>query len=161
MVKKTWIIACSLLLVAIAGFADSPGPGPVSDEVLAAILGEPLAGASCATKAGGAAGGADEIRFVAAVAGEKATCTVDCGNGTSVTCTSNTTCTAVQRNCVTTLEAGHVTCDGITTSCTPSCCTGGTVQQNACCRCDIQGDCFSCCKCEGGIGCARQCSGEL
>jgi hypothetical protein len=50
--KKTWIVACTLLFVSVAGFADSPSPGPVSDEVLAAILGEPLAGTSCPTPAG-------------------------------------------------------------------------------------------------------------
>lgn len=155
--KRTWILACTLLLISVAGFADGPAPAPLSDEALAAILGEPVAGASCATPTGAG----EEVRFVAAVAGEKATCTVDCMNGTSVSCTSNTSCTAVQRNCMTTLEPGHVTCDGITANCTPGCCTGGTLQQNACCRCAIQGDCVSCCRCEGGTRCALECSGGV
>jgi hypothetical protein len=136
--KKTWIVACALLFIAIAGFADSPGPGPVSDEVLAAILG-PVAGASCETKAGGVG----EVRFVAAVAGEKALCSVDCQNGTSVSCSSNTSCTAVQRNCTTALQRGYVTCNGVTTYCPAQCCSS----QDFCCLCNGRGYCMDCCRC--------------
>lgn len=154
--KKTWILVCTLLFLSVAGFADSPSPGPVPDEVLAAILGEPLAGSSCATQAGAAG----EVLLVTAVPGQKATCTVDCGNGTSVSCTSNTTCTAVQRNCTTALETGRVTCNGVTTSCTPGCCTGMGIIGNACCRCNVTGNCTDCCRCEGGTlsQCATACS---
>ena len=156
--KKTWIIACTLLFVSIAGFADSPGPGPVSDEVLAAILGGPVAGASCATQAGGAG----EMRFASVVQGEKTcTATVTCLDGSTRSCSSaSTDCLAVNPNCSTTLEQGHVTCDGVSTNC-PSCCTGSTFQENTCCRCDITNDCVTCCRCNGGTRCALECSGGV
>ena len=154
MVKKTWIVACTLLFASVAGFADSPAPGPVSDEVLAAILGEPLAGASCATQVA-------SMGRASVVQNEKAcTATVTCLDGSTRTCSSaSTDCLAVNPNCSTTLEQGHVTCNGVSTYC-PSCCTGGTVQQNACCRCNIQGDCLSCCRCDGGTlaQCRQECN---
>ena len=154
--SKTWIIACTLLFVsAAAAFADSPGP--VSDEVLAAILGEPLAGASCPT----AATGAGEMRLASVVQGEKAcTASVTCLDGSTRSCMSSSTdCVAVNPNCSTSLEQGHVTCNGTTSSC-PGCCTTGTIQQKACCRCNITGDCFDCCRCDGGgvVLCSNQCS---
>lgn len=154
--KKAWILACTLLFISVAGFAD--GPAPLSDEALAAILGEPLAGSSCATKAGGMG----EMRFVKAVAGEKAFCTVDCPSGTPVSCTSSTDCTAVERNC-SVYERGHVMCNGVKTYCTPTCCSGGTPQENACCRCDALGGCTDCCRCAGGTisQCKDECFGPI
>jgi hypothetical protein len=150
--RKTWIVAWSLLFISVAGFADGPAPGPVSDEVLSAILGEPLAGASCGTKAG-------EMRFASVVQNEKAcSATVTCLNGTTRTCMgASTNCVAVNPNCSTSTEQGHVTCDGVTSYC-PPCCPGGPAAA-ACCRCDITGDCFDCCRCNGGtIGqCAMIC----
>ena len=154
--KKTWILACSLLLVSVAAFADSPGPGPVSDEVLAAILGDAVPGASCPT-----AVGAGEMRLASVVQNEK-TCsaTVTCLDSSTRTCSSSSTnCLAVNPDCVNSLEPGHVTCDGITTNCT-ACCSTGTIQQRTCCRCAITGDCIDCCRCEGGGPgqCALACS---
>jgi hypothetical protein len=63
---------------------------------------------------------------------------------------------AVNANC-SAGEPGHVTCDGVTTSC-PACCTG-TPHQILCCQCGQTGDCFACCRCDGGnpTGCARSC----
>lgn len=57
-------------------------------------------------------------------AGQKALCTAtaDCGNGTSVYCESNTSvtsCSSADRNCPG--EKGHVTCNGVTTWCSPDC----------------------------------------
>ena|SRR5215207_4327478 len=148
--NRTWIVACSLLFVSIAGFADSPSPGPVSDEVLAAILGEPLAGSSCPTPTG-------EMKPASVVLNEK-TCsaTVTCRDGSTRTCMSaNTNCLAVNPDCVNSLEPGHVTCDGVTTNC-PGCCTGMGPIGNACCRCDLGGGCVDCCRCGGGT--LSQCS---
>ena len=154
MMKKTWILACSLLLISAAAFADSPSPGPVSDEVLATILGEPLAGSSCATQ------GAS--RQQASVVQNEKTCTasVTCPDGSMKSCSSaSTNCVAVNRNCDTALEPGHVTCDGVTTSCTPGCCTGMGIIGNACCRCNVTGSCTDCCRCDGGsiTQCALAC----
>jgi hypothetical protein len=154
--KKTWILACTLLFASVAGFADSPSPGPVSDEVLAAILGEPLAGAACPT----AAGGAGEMRLASVVQNEK-TCTasVTCLDGSTRSCMSGSTdCVAVNPNCSTSLEPGHVTCSGVTTNC-PACCTGMGMIGNACCRCDITGSCMDCCRCDGGsvVQCSLAC----
>jgi hypothetical protein len=151
--KKTWIVALSLLFTAVAGFADGPTPAPLSDEALAAILGEPLAGSSCATQTGGTG----EAGLAAAVSGEKAiyTCAIFCPNGSQLRCQGSTPCTAAERNCGG-LERGHVTCDGRTTSCSPGCCTDGTAQQNACCRCNVTENCVDCCRCQGGT--LAQCS---
>lgn len=48
--KKTWIVACALLFVSVAGFAQTPSQAPLSPEARAAILGEPAATGSCATQ---------------------------------------------------------------------------------------------------------------
>ena len=159
MMKKLSIVACVLLFASAAAFAQTPSPAPLTSEALAAILGQPAAG-SCATQPSG-------VRLAAtrrpASGLEKALCTatVNCPSGT-VTCSSDvsaTSCSAVNRDC-SILESGHVTCNGTTTSCTPGCCTGGTVQQNACCRCAATGTCFDCCRCDGGgvVACSRGCS---
>ncbi|HSF43964.1 MAG TPA: hypothetical protein VLT87_29510 [Thermoanaerobaculia bacterium] len=150
--NRTWIVACTLLFVSIAGFADGPAPAPVSDETLAAILGESLAGSSCATQV------ASMNRASVVLTEKTCSATVTCLDGSTRTCSSaSTDCVAVNPNCSTTLEPGHVTCSGVTTNC-PSCCTGGTAQQNACCRCNIQGDCMNCCRCDGGT--LAQCRNE-
>ena len=151
--KKVLLLACAFLFVSSAGFAQTPGPALLSQEVLAAILGEPV-GASCATKAAGKGG----VVYLSEGIESACTATAYCASGT-VTCSGNTSCNAVDRDC-STLERGHVTCDGVTTSCTPDCCTGGTIQQNACCRCDATGDCFQCCRCAGGglFQCSEGCS---
>lgn len=48
------------------------------------------------------------------------TCTADCQNGTSVSCTASTNCSAIQRDC-SVGERGHVTCNGVTTTCGNTC----------------------------------------
>jgi len=149
MMKKACLFACALLFVSAAGFAQPPSHAPLSPEVLAAILGPPAR--SCGTP---------RVLFAKTPIHTSATCSVTCPSGT-ISCPINTVnCTATDRDC-TTLEPGHIVCDGVTTSCTPACCTGGTIQQNACCRCDATGSCFDCCRCDGGTirGCSLDCGG--
>jgi len=151
--KKALILVCTLLFVSAAGFAQTPSPVLLSEEVLAMILGEPAAGAACATKAAGKGG------VVYASEGIESACnaTAFCETGT-VTCSGNSSCTAVDRDC-SVLEQGRVTCDGVTTLCPTGCCTSGTGIQRACCRCDATGGCFDCCRCGGGtiFQCSEAC----
>jgi len=162
--KKAWILACALLFVAVSGFAETAPPFPLTAEALAAILGQPVAGSSCATQAGPAQ---PTAKVVYASEGLDSTCTaqVTCPNGSVISCsgtTSTSTCTAVDRDCEGNLEPGHVTCTGpsTTVSCTPGCCTEGTLIQRACCRCNVTGDCFDCCRCGGGtlFQCSEACN---
>jgi hypothetical protein len=143
--KNPWILACVLLFVSVAAFAQTPSQPPRSQEALAAILGLPAA-SSCATQPSG-------VRQVAkrpAVLTGKSLCTAtaNCEFGT-VSCSSDVNaanCMAVNASCPS--EPGHVTCDGVSTYC-PACCTGTAVQRN-CCQCDQTGDCFACCRCANG-----------
>ena len=150
--KIARLAVCALLVLSVAAFAaptpaptPTPSPAPLSDAALAAILG----GGSCAKPQPAARYGGLNL---------KAFCEVQCDSGT-VSCTGNPTCTAVNRDCVSSLEPGHVTCNGVTTNCTPGCCSTGTLHDKQCCRCDITGDCFDCCRCDGGGPgqCAMQC----
>lgn len=158
--KNAWILACALLFVSSSGFAETAPPFPLTVEALAAILGQPVAGSACATQAGPAQ---PTAKVVYASEGLDSTCTaqVTCPTGT-ISCTGTGTCTAVDRNCDI-LERGHITCDGVTTSCSTGCCTGGTIQQNACCRCNATGSCTDCCRCEGGTlsQCNTACNGGV
>src|SRR5579872_1992311 len=159
--KKSWIIACVLLFVAVAAFAQTPSLPPLTREALAAILGQPAA-SSCATQPG-------VVRQVAKRPGglpRKSLCsaTANCqfsDFGEIAFCSSNTSstsCTAVDSNC-SAGEPGHVVCDGVTTSC-PACCTGSPFGLGYnCCKCNQTGDCQACCRCGGQpFGqCALQC----
>lgn len=151
--KKVLLLACAFLFVSSTGFAQTPGPALLSEEVLAMILGEPV-GASCATEAAGKGG------VVYASEGIESACnaTAVCETGT-VTCSGNSSCTAVDRDC-SVLEQGRVTCDGVTTLCPTTCCSSGTIIERACCRCEATGDCLSCCRCGGGtlFQCNEACS---
>lgn len=119
--KKTFVLTCTLALLAVAGFAQAPGTPHVT---LADIMAPAAAPAPAV---------ADQNQPVLAsnhgrVSGEKSTCTASCGSY-NVTCTytAPSTCTAVDRNCPTT--QGYVTCNGVTTFCTPSCgCTEGATR---------------------------------
>ena len=152
--KKACIVACTLLFVSIAGFAQTPSRAPLTREALAAILGPSAVTGSCPTPQG-------KVLFAAKnpkIGLEKSLCsaTANCASGT-VTCTGNnstTSCSASDRNCATG-EQGHVTCDAVTTLC-PTTCTSGC---SWCCQCDLTGSCFSCCRCEGGTlrGCGEAC----
>jgi hypothetical protein len=158
--KKVSILACVLLFVSVAAFAQTPSYPPLTQEALAAILGQPAA-SSCAAQPGGVRQAAAK-RPVILRGKSLCTATAECHfyNGTVASCSSNTStssCTSVDSNC-SAGEPGHVTCDGVTTYC-PPCCTGGGTQYQ-CCKCEQTGDCEACCRCNGGtIGhCALQCS---
>jgi hypothetical protein len=152
--KKPSILACILLFVAVAAFAQTPSRPPLSREALAAILGQPVA-SSCATQPSGAR----QVAKRPAALPTKSLCsaTANCDTGT-VSCSSNvstSSCTAVDRDCSVN-EPGHVTCDGVTTVC-PTMCSVGSVcgglsgTQYQCCKCEVTGGCLPCCRCEGGI----------
>jgi hypothetical protein len=138
---KTWVVACSLALVAAAGFSQSTSPVPGPSDVANA----------CAARA-------SQGDLFAALQGARplSTCsaTASCAPHTNVSCLGNSTCTAVDRDCP---QKGYVTCDGVTTYC-PVC----TIEDN-CYECSASGgaDCFSCCRCNGGtiIVCAQSCGG--
>jgi hypothetical protein len=155
--KQASILACALLFASVATFAQAPPSQPLlTQEALAAILGQPAAG-SCGAQPNG-------VRQAArrpAILTEKALCTATAscqyGIGT-VSCSSNVNkanCMAVNAVCtINNDEPGHVTCDGHTTSCHPCC--HDSVE---CCMCELAGDCFNCCRCDGGskANCALQC----
>jgi len=154
--KKTSILACALLFVAVAAFAQVPPSQPsLTQEALAAILGLPAAG-SCALQPSGVRQAAKRP----AVLTGKSLCnaTANC-QYTTVSCSSNisaSSCSATDAACPD--QAGSVTCDGVTTSC-PECCTGTLPRQIACCQCAQTGDCNECCRCGGGTfsSCAKAC----
>ena len=81
--------------------------------------------------------------------------TAACDSGVTVSCTGRYNCAAVDRNC-SIAERGHVTCDGVTTYCPTACGADGS----SCDECAATGDCFACCRCDGGtsIACSRLCS---
>jgi hypothetical protein len=122
---KTLVLACTLALLAVAGFAQPPGAPHIT---LADIM---------APAAAPAAAVADQNQPVLAsnrgrISGEKSQCLANCGTY-NVICnyTAPSTCTAVDRNCPST--KGYVTCNGVTTYCTPVCpgtpiCTPGTTR---------------------------------
>jgi hypothetical protein len=149
--KKASMVACTLLFVSMAGFAQMPSQVPLTSEALAAILGEPAVTGSCAGQQSG-------VLFAASPLG-KSTCNAEavCISGTTVFCSGANQCTAVDYNC-SIGEPGHVTCDGNTITCS-NCCVG-TMLQRTCCRCNDTGDCVDCCRCSGGsIGdCALRCA---
>lgn len=154
--KKTWIVACALLLVTVAGFAEAPSPAPLTGAALAVILGEPAATGSCAPQETGVLFAAKGPRLGMA----KALCdaTANCGSGVTRFCEDNTSpanCTSVDSNC-SIGQRGYVSCNGVTTFC-PVCPCDGTP---ACCRCDQTGDCMSCCRCGGGTfsQCNQECN---
>lgn len=119
--KRTWILACSLALIATAGLAQPPSDAPVT---LAAILEPSAPTGSCPLPEEG------EVSLAAAQnVATKALCQAYCGSGVYVSCsyTPPATCTAVDRNCPST--QGYVNCNGVTTYCQPACtttCTEGT-----------------------------------
>jgi hypothetical protein len=71
----------------------------------------------------------------------KSTCTARCGTST-VSCTSSSSCNAVDRNCPTT--PGYVVCDGTTTFCHACACTNGAkryTQLSSCCYNEVARQC--------------------
>ncbi|HEX4959284.1 MAG TPA: hypothetical protein VF173_00500 [Thermoanaerobaculia bacterium] len=146
---KKVILACVLLFVAVAVFAQPPSQPPLTREALAAILGQPAA-SSCATQP-------SDIRHAAkrpAITGKSlCTATANCESGT-VSCSSNvnaSSCTAVDVNSNCSVnEPGHVTCDGVTTWCPIRCNCIISGIEFQCCKCAQTGSCTRCCRCNGG-----------
>jgi hypothetical protein len=148
--KKTWILACTLLLVSAVGFAQTPSGAPLTPEVIDAILDLPRATGSCAT-----AKAPSRMIFAAQKPGpgggvsSMAYCVAYCEWGT-VSCQGNISCSAFDRNCTTACERGHVTCNDtvngtFTNWCPTECPT------SHCCDCEASGwsDCLACCRCDG------------
>jgi hypothetical protein len=155
--KNPWILACVLLFVTVAAFAQTPSRPPLTREALTAILGLPAA-SSCATQPSG-------VRQVAkrpAILG-KSLCNAmaSCGTDPSVSCSGSTSCIAVDADC-TNFETGYVTCDGVTKSCPTQCNCDALIgmHNRQCCNCAQTGDCIDCCRCDGGgiFQCSQLCS---
>ncbi|HEV7505468.1 MAG TPA: hypothetical protein VGS07_11190 [Thermoanaerobaculia bacterium] len=53
--------------------------------------------------------------------GKKSACsaTANCGGGVTIMCNGLSSCSAADRSCPS--ERGHVTCDGVTSQCSPAC----------------------------------------
>lgn len=119
--KKTLVLACTLALIAVAGFAQTPGEARVT---LADIMAPTAAPAPAVADQNQPVFASNRARISA----EKSICTASCGTY-NVTCsyTAPSTCTAVDRNCPT--AQGYVTCNGVTTycsTCTAPCTEGAT-----------------------------------
>ena len=111
--KKVLLVGCAALFISIAGLAQtpSPAPAPLSEEALAAILGQPAV-------AGEQASPQTEEPVLAAARGplpSKSMCTARCPFGVSVSCTGTGTCSSTDGT--TCAAKGKVVCNGVTTSC--------------------------------------------
>lgn len=149
--RKALVAACILALASAAGVAQMPSEAPIT---LAAILSQPAVTGACPTPQ-------SEVLFAATRSGtglEKATCFANCGTDPVISCTG-TTCTGADRNCPAG-ERGRVSCttNGVTT--TTFCASTCPITTN-CQRCNDTGDCFACCRCDGGTlrECSEVCSG--
>jgi hypothetical protein len=162
---KMWIVicTCTLALVSAAAFAATPGAEPLSREALTAILG-PSSVAVSPSCAGAESTLAGKVVFAARKpglgAGTKSICSAEanCASGT-VSCNGNSVCVSVDRDCLN-CQQGFVKCDGVTTPCPTACnCSVYTGTNRFCCQCACTGDCWSCCRCDGGSGglCGIQC----
>ena len=157
--KRVWIAAAVLIfLAAAAGFSQAPAPSiaPFSAEALAAILGQPAADACPKPQ--------ESVVLSAQRQGTFKTCsaTATCNDtsGINVTCNysgSGGSCSFQNQNCAA-LVRGHVTCQGTTVVC-PLC--PSDCGSPKCCQCEATGDCFACCRCDGGtVGqCIDACGG--
>lgn len=156
--KRTWILGVILSFLSVAtGFSQAPAPGvaPVSDETLAAILGQPT-GTECPPP-GESPALPDQLQGIQyKTCNASATCNDT--SGVNVMCTyggSGGTCTFINQNCAAGIR-GQVSCNGTITKC-PAC-PCGTVN---CCVCESSGDCVACCRCAGGTPnqCIQACGG--
>lgn len=124
------ILACLVFLVPPATAATVSHGAPVLSDFLASLTGP--APVSAAKR--------PALR-------EKSLCAAaaNCANGGTVSCSSNTStssCTAVDGNC-SVGEPGHVTCDGVTTWCSP-CFNCDTLEQDCSWSCNPCSYNFSC-----------------
>lgn len=154
--RKASIFACAALFLATVALAGTAGAAPLSNEELAAILAQPTDGrGSCATRTEGELFALELPR--PGLQRSACTATASCESGT-VSCSGNSSCSAVDRNCDLS-ERGRVTCDGVTTLCPTRCPCEDTTP--ACCRCERDpGDCKACCRCAGGtfFECDEECN---
>jgi hypothetical protein len=152
-VKKTLLglslaVAALALLVPPAVAASSPQAAPTlsaADQAFLASLAAP--------------GGAAVAPVPAAkrpLIGQKDLCVANCANGGTVSCSGTGTCTAVDGSCPG--EPGHVTCNGVTTSCSACVLTCDDLLQecaNNCSPCPIKT--FQCspyrCRCAFNTNC--------
>lgn len=142
--RKVWFLACTMVLISAAGFAQTPSVAPLTNEALAAILGPAAVHGACAVPQNEAVFASNRSRAGLA---KSCSATATCGTDPSVSCSvtgTGGTCTFANRNC-NGGEQGHVTCNGVTTWC-PTICPPSTWCQ----KCDDTGDCFACCRCDGG-----------
>lgn len=153
--KRAWFAAGILIFVSVAaGVAQTPAPSvaPLSAAALAAILNEPVDSACPKPQ--------EEVVFAARKPSFlkvcSATATCNDTSGVNVSCNftgSGGSCSFQNQNCDVGIR-GHVNCNGAVTNCPQ--CPCGTPN---CCNCLQTGDCFACCRCDGGtIGqCAQAC----
>jgi hypothetical protein len=111
--RRVLLIGCAALFISLAGLAQTPSPAPLSQETLAAILGQPAV-------TGEVTSPQTEEPVVASAKRplpEKASCTAtaNCPFGTVVTCQGTTSCTSTDGTSCS--AKGHVTCNGVTKSC--------------------------------------------
>jgi hypothetical protein len=107
---KVLIVGCAALFLSIAGLAQTPSPAPLSQEALAAILGQPVVTGEQTLP--------QTEELVLAVAKSplplKATCTANCLYGGTVSC-SGGSCSSVDGTSCS--SRGRVTCGGTTHTC--------------------------------------------
>jgi hypothetical protein len=108
--RKVLIVGCAALFLSIAGLAQTPSPAPLSQEALAAILGQPVVTGEQTLP--------QTEELVLAVAKSplplKATCTASCLYGGTVSC-SGGSCSSVDGTSCS--SRGRVTCGGTTHTC--------------------------------------------
>jgi hypothetical protein len=121
--KALLVGLAALFMISIAGLAQTPSPAPLSQEALAAILGQPAVTGEYTPQADESA-----LAMTKSPLPEKAACTAtaNCPFGVRVTCSGTTSCTSTDGTSCS--AEGHVTCNGHTTSCNTcyvSCRCGG------------------------------------
>src|ERR1044071_852302 len=153
--KRVWIVGAILSLLPVAaGFSQGPAPGaaPAGAEALAAILGQPT-GAACLEPQGsldlpGQHPGVYRTCSATATCNDTSHSNISCNYGGAAG-----VCSFQNQNCAAGVQ-GQVNCNGTITRC-PTCPCGTP----NCCICQNSGDCFACCKCDGGTfsQCTAQC----
>ena len=157
--KRACILVALLSLLSVStGFAQAPAPSvaPLSAEALAAILG-PTADSGCSEPEESVVL-PDQRQGVYKTCSASATCNDT--SGVPVSCNyggSGGSCTYQNQNCAAGVR-GQVNCQGSVTQC-PVC--PSDCGSPKCCQCEATGDCFACCRCDGGtIGqCINACGG--
>jgi hypothetical protein len=113
--RRVLLVGCAALFISIAGLAQTPSPAPLSQEALAAILGQPaVTGEPTSPQTGEPVLAAAKRPLPL-----KSTCTAKCVFGTSVSCSGSGTCTGVDGTSCS--AAGYVVCNGVTTFCADTC----------------------------------------